>query len=343
MGQRAFAKFLLELSAMLEAGMSPESAFVALRNGWSGGGRGQLADALHDRISGGMSLSDACAQDPGLFSPLFSAMLRAGEARGRLPEALADISILIESRLAMRRKLILALLYPSIVLLVAMAVVTFLVTVVTPRFAELYKDLGADLPAVTSSLITTTDAIRNSVWWVLGAVICVAVGFSLLRRSMLGRVIGDWLMLKIPVVKGINKKSISARFARAYSSLIAGGVEIVKAVRLSGSATGNCIAEQILINASKRVEKGEPLSKALADDRTLSPELLQTLASGEQTGRGDELLSRLAVNLEAEVAHAMTAIMICLPVLATLIVAGMVVWIALAIMVPWFQLPGLIV
>lgn len=326
---------------MLSAGMAPEAALTALRTRRYGAGRPALADAILLQVHDGAPLAPACAKASVLFTPLFSAMLKAGEARGRFPEALAAVADLIESQLRTHRKIVLALVYPTMALLLAVAVAGFLVLAVTPRLSRMYHDCDATLPPVTTSLIATADAIGAHA--VAGAIGLVCIGLlpAVLSRSRRWRVWFDWLKLKVPLVGGFNRKRCSARFARAYGALMSGGVDIGRALKLAGPAMGNLIAEQVIVNAGHGVAAGRPLSAALNNIELLDPQLLSAIETGERSGRGDELLAHVADALEAEIAHALSILMVCLPLGALCLVAAMVAWIALAIAVPWFTLSTL--
>ena len=148
--------------------------------------------------------------------------------------------------------------------------------------------------------------------------------------------------LHVPGIGHVMRRVVTARFARAYGLLTTGGIDIGRAVRLAGSATGNAIAEQVMVNASGRVDRGEPLSAALHGDRLFLPILREELQSGEESGQTDIIMLRVAVQLDAAVRDAMTVLTILPQALILVLLGGLVLWIALAIMVPWFQLPGII-
>lgn len=340
--QAELAQFLSGYADMLNSGMPTEVALSSMRGPAMGARRRRLVQALSQPEMSGAVFSERCAAYPAVFPPLYVAMFRAGEVRGRLPDSLKAVSSLILTRLALRRRMILALIYPVVVLVLATILATSLVTFALPNLVESYTELKQPLPKVTSSLIRTVAFVRSYSAVALATVAALIVGLGIFRRTIRGKVTTDWLRSRLPVLKSLTRKTVTARFARAYGSLLEGGIDITQAIRLSASATHHCLAEQVLINASRGVARGAPLSTTLQDEGFLDPRLLEILATGEKTGRADTMLAQLADALDAEVANIMTALMIALPILGIVLLGLLVGWLALAIMIPWVELPGLI-
>ncbi len=297
---------------------------------------------LMRELTAGTPLPEAFARTPGLATSLELAVITASDAHGGLPDAMASLADAAEVRMRFRRRLQLAMLYPALVCVVGAGVVAFLVTFVIPRFTDLFVSLGHELPPVTRALLAFAGGCTRYGPPIIAAALALAAAARLARRTTTGRVLGDWLVLHAPGARALARRVATARFARAYGLLTAGGVAIGRAVRLAGSATGNTIAEQVMINASHQIDGGTPLSAALRNDRLFDPRLREGLAGGEQTGQTDVAMQRLATMLDASVRDAMTVLTTLPQVILVVVLSALVLWIAVAIMLPWFQLPGLI-
>jgi general secretion pathway protein F len=342
LNERQRIGFFRRFGSALAAGIPAITALDSLARSHRSPAVRRIVQRLTLALDAGMTLPQAFAQVDGLCSPLDLAVIEASDAHGGQPEAFAQLAEAAESRLRFQRGLQLSMLYPLLVTLVGAAAITFLVTFVIPRFIDLFGTLGHQLPTATRTLLAFARGFAAYGPWAAGICIVAAIAARLARRTTMGSVLGDWLLLHLPGVGAIVRRAATARFARAYGLLTAGGIDIGRAVRLAGAATGNVIAEQVMVNAAQLVDRGTPLSLALRQDRLFLPILREEIESGEQSGQTDVTMLRTAVQLDASVRDAMTVLTILPQVLVLVVLGGLVLWIALAIMVPWFQLPGII-
>jgi type II secretory pathway component PulF len=340
LSQRQTAVLLGRWGSMLRSGIPPDAALerLARRRDRSG----LVAAFLREQIAEGRSVAEAMGALPRVFSPLAVAMCHAGEASGRLPEAMEGVSALLEERGRRTLAFQIGLIYPVIVLVVGMGLITFLMLFVLPRFVEMLDSLDAPLPAVTRSLMATSHGVVRYGPVAMVALVLLWVGFGFLSRTLSGRVLSDWVRLHAPLSRGFVRRVVSTRFARVYAQLLASGVQVGEAVRLSGAGTGNLIAEQVMVRAREGVATGIPLSEAMGDDRIFLPDLKDALETGEASGQTDELLTKLADRLDHELKQIMMAWAVIPGVLILLLLGVFVGWIVLAVLVPWFQLPGLL-
>ncbi len=338
---RQTADLMRRLSSLLRSGIPPAEALDRLARR-RGGAFARAVRHLADGVKDGATLSESMRSLPRLFSRLDLAMCQAGESAGRLPEALADGSRLLEERIRRRLAFQVSLIYPAIVLSLGVAVTTFLMVVVLPRFIDMFDAFDAELPAVTRALIATSQAVTRYGPAVALAACLLIVATRLFARTHHGHVLMDFMALKSPFTTAMVRRAVTTRFARVYAQLLECGLPIDSAVRLAGEASGNLIAEQVMIGAAATVEDGRPLSTALADDRIYLPALRDELETGEASGRTDELLVTLADRIDAELKQMMVALTV-LPGIAILLLLGLFVgWIVLALMIPWFMLPSLV-
>jgi len=333
---KQLAFFLRHLAGLLETGIPVGTALIHLEERRAGGKIRRLVQRLRSFLAQGRTFGDAVERCPRVFLPVYRAMIVAGETAGRLPEILREIADLLESAIKRRRRLVLAMLYPCFVILLAAGAMVVLAGFVFPRFKEFFDSEHAELPAVTRSLLVTAGVLKWLLPWI-GAVLVFAVFARLvLRGSTLGRTVSDYLALAWSPFRSLHRKEVTARCARALGMLQECGLPIVRSIRLAGAAGGNAIAEQIFVNAGRLVDRGQPLSEALGRPRLLDSGLVPVLRAGEQTGALDQMLRRLADELDAEVQHARRIRMVAGMTLTIVLLGVLVGWIVIAVMSAYF-------
>jgi type II secretory pathway component PulF len=336
--QKQLAGFLRQMGSLLEAGLPVGTALMQLSGRRQGKGVSQLIARLQTSLEQGNSFGKAAGNCDGFVSPLYGAMLVAGETSGRLPELIRQVADLIEADIKRKRMRFLALLYPCCVMVMAMVLLAVLVGVVFPRFQAFFDSMGAELPAVTRGLISTMEAVRQALPWIAPGAMGLVVLVVLLHERPTGRKALDFLALKVSPFRSMHRKRATSNCARTLGLLQECGVPIVRSVRLAAPASGNRITEETLMKASYQVEQGNPLSEALGHPRFLVPEFILALRAGEQSGTLDQTLKRLADDLDAEVQHARSIRMTVGMILTILLLGGFVGWIVIAFMTAYFSL-----
>jgi type II secretory pathway component PulF len=341
LSDRQTADLMRRLASLMQSGIPATEALARIgrrRRGRIAVVVGQLEQGVRE----GATVAESMRTLPRVFSRLNLAMCQAGESAGRLPEALADGARLLEERMRRRLAFQVSLIYPAIVLTLGVALTTFLMLVVLPSFIEMFDEFDAELPRITRALISTSQAVTHYGPVVaLAGIVAIVLG-RFFARTRHGHVLMDWMALKMPLSSTLTRRAVTGRFARVYAQLLECGVPIAAAVRLAGEATGNLIAEQVMIGAVETVEAGRPLSSALVDDRIYLPSLHDELETGEASGQTDELLVTLADRIDAELKQIMVALTVLPGILILLFLGVFVGWIVLALMIPWFMLPGLV-
>lgn len=293
------ATFTRQLSTMTTAGLQITESLTILRNQSKPVLSEVISSILLD-VQGGSSLAAAMVKHPAVFTKVYVALVKSGEAAGVLDEVLARLADNLERQREFQLKIKSAMVYPAIVVL-GMIGVSFLVMVmVMPKLTALFVDFGAELPLPTKILISVSN-LTSKLWWVelIGAA-AVFQFYRLSMRTRLGRLKMDEFKLKIPIVGKLSKQIILTEVSRTLSLLVATGISIIDALEVVSGATGNVVYEQSLKDAARQVEKGFPLAFALASDSIYPQIVPQMVSVGEETGKLDEVLSKLAKYFEVE-------------------------------------------
>ncbi|RMG19118.1 MAG: type II secretion system F family protein [Planctomycetota bacterium] len=303
--------------------------------------RAVLRDVRRD-VAQGASLADAIARRPELFPPASISVIRAGEEGGALDGALLRTADFAERELALERRLKAALAYPAVLSLLSLGAVVFLLTWVVPRFAAIYDDLGGALPLPTRILMATGDVLAR--WWWLGTLLLVACGMAIARAlaSEQGRRRRDELLLRLPLVRAVVAQASIARFARTLGTLLASGVDILRALEIGVQAAGNRVFCERLGEAVAPVREGAPLARPLAGTQLFPPQVVEMISVGQETGQLAEVLEQVGARADAEVDHALKIFVTALEPALIVCVAGVVFFVVLAALLPIFNLNTMI-
>ena len=293
--------FSRQLAAMLSAGMPIVASLEALEEQSDNQNFKKVIGQVRASIENGSALSDSFRQFPSVFDHLYCNMVKGGETGGKLAETIGRLAGFLESSAKLRRKVKSAMMYPTIVMTIAIGIAIAMITFVVPTFGEMFSDFGAKLPAPTQFLLNVSKWMRAYGLIVLGAVIIAIIVYKKWKSTPSGARAVDAFILRLPVFGELNKKVASARFARTLGQLIRSGVPILSSLEISAGATGNKVAEEIVLNARGAVEKGEPLSSAMLTQTVFPGMLVRMVQAGEKTGRMDEMMDNIAYFYEDEV------------------------------------------
>ena len=298
--------------------------------------------ALRSRIQEGYTLSDSLREHPRVFDSLFCSMVAAGEKSGHLDVVLNRLADYTEQRQRLKSRLLQAMLYPLVLLVVATGVVTILLTAVVPKIIEQFDHLGHALPASTRTLIAMSDALQASgVYWLAGLLALLVLGQRLLKNPTM-RLRWDKTLLRLPVIGRVARGLNTARFSRTLSILTASSVPLLEGIQTAAAVSANRYVEQQLLLAADRVREGSSLRAALAELRLFPPMMLYMIASGEQSGELETMLEQAAVNQEREFdTQVGLALGLFEPALVVMM-AGVVLFIVIAILEPMLQLNNMV-
>jgi len=339
---KSLAIFSRQLCVLISSGTQLAEALSAIgRQTKPGPWRDTISD-LHSKVQQGVSLSEAMQTHPEYFDSIYYGLIAAGESTGGLVEMLERLAILKQKQLRMRRSIVGALIYPSLLVVVASSIFSLLLLFVVPRFAMLFDALDVPLPASTQVLVDTSRAFR-SYWWVIALFVAgmVASVYFYLQTPD-GNRFRDTAILRLPYIGSIAKSLATARIIRLLGVLMASHVPVLRALELIRNAAGNVNYAALICKAQEHVEKGELISLAFCDANLISASIYEAIRSGEQSGQLDSLSLSIADFLddENEVAiRSLTSIME--PVI--LIVMGILVGlVALSMFMPLFDLTSMI-
>jgi len=255
-------------------------------------------------IEKGGTFYGALENFPSVFSKLFVAMVRAGEESGTLDKALTSIANQLGQAYQLKKKVKGALIYPSIIVIAILGIGFLMMTKVVPTLASTFKDLGAKLPMSTQLIINTSDFLVNYTAVVLIGAFVFFVGMKMFFRTSVGQRGRDKFLLITPLIGELVKEINAARTARTFSSLLAAGVDVITALKITGEVVQNHYHQDILKIAEKKVQKGGKLSDAFIENDNLYPPLMgEMIAVGEETGALADMLGKVADFYEEEVAQ----------------------------------------
>ncbi len=286
--------FSRQFATLLSAKISLSSGLKTLYNQTPNLALKETINELSSDIDAGLSLSQALERHPQVFSEFYINMVRSAEVTGRIESVMDFLADYLEKEVALVSRVRNALIYPVIVIILFVVVAGLMITLVLPQLAPIFKESGVSLPFFTMALINI--GIFMAQWWWAVVVILLVFVFLLFDyfRTPEGRIVYDELSVKLPVLGGLSKKVIVARFAEATSVLIKGGIPITQAIEIASHTIDNVVYKDILHDAAEYIRAGELMSEALEKSRAFPALVCQLLAVGEATGRLEELLSRIS-------------------------------------------------
>jgi len=291
--------FTRQLATMINAGLPITDALNLLQLQSGPRMSGAVGQIMAD-VQSGVSLSEAMSKHPALFSKVYVALVRAGEAAGVVETILIRLADTLEKGRAFHGKVISAMIYPIIILVGMAAVIILMMVVVVPKLTEVYKQFDAQLPLATRIVVGMSDAFMNY-WWLI--MIGVVGGVGVIGRYMrrpAGRRWWDSLVYKFPVTGALARETMLTELTRTLALLVGSGVAIVEAINIVAEAVGSVVVEAEMKLIAKRVEKGFSLAVSFGESPSFPPIVGQMVAVGEETGKLDDVLTKLSSYFESE-------------------------------------------
>jgi len=299
--------------------------------------RAMVEDILA-QVEGGKTLYAAFSQYPEVFNKVYLALIAAGEASGTLDVSLKRLADQQEKDASMIARIRGAMTYPAIVLLVIVVVIIFMMVAVVPQVENLYKDVGEKLPVATAILVAISNFVMNF-WWFILILLGAAVWFFVqFRKTEVGEKWLAQLKLNVPVFRGLFQRLYNARFARTAQMLLSAGVPMLETLKISGEAMNNPILEGEITEAAAMVRSGKPLSVALKDKPYILPLVPRMAATGEQSGKVDEMLGKAAKVYEDELDERIEAISTMIEPILMVLLALVAAGIVAAVLFPIYSL-----
>lgn len=330
--------FSRQFGAMLSAGMPIVSALEAQEEQADHPNFKIVIHAVRQAIENGAALSEAMRQFPSIFDDLYCNMLRGGETGGQIAETIQRLAGFLEANARLKRKVKSAMMYPVIVLCIAMMLAIAMIVFIVPVFGEMFSDFGANLPKPTQFLLDVSDKIREFGLYILVAVVIAVIVFKKWKATDKGAYAFDSFVLRLPIVGELTRKVASARFARSLGEMIKSGVPILTSLEIVSGATGNRVTGRIVAKMRKSVEIGEPLSSAMENQTVFPMMLCRMLQAGEKTGKVDEMMDNIADFYDDEVETMLAGLTSLLEPLLMVFLGVIIGGIVLCMFLPIFKM-----
>lgn len=297
-----------------------------------------VIEEVHDDVQKGETLSSAFAKHPKFFPEMMVQMANAGEASGSLETSFERLTTHFEKDAHLKALVAKSMVYPIILICVIVGVVILMMTVIVPQFTSTFDEIGAELPGITKAVMAVSDFIIH--WWWLALIIIVAIVVFLkaFKKTERGALLFGRIMLKMPLFGPLSVKTAAARFTRTLSTLISSGMALVEAIHITGKIMTNAVVQAAMVKAEEDVTQGFPLSVPLMESEVFPVMVPQMVKIGEETGSLDEMLSKIANYYDEEVEIATEALVAAMEPLIIIVMAGTVVPIILAVLMPMFSL-----
>lgn len=332
---KALMIFTRQLATLIDAGLPLLQSLTVLGKQEPNPVLKATVNSLGDSVQGGSTFSEALAQHPKIFNKLFVNMVKAGELGGVLEVVLNRLAEYQEKAQKLKSKIISAMVYPTIVLFIAVGILIFLMLVIVPKFKAMFADMGTDLPAISKIVFGISDWFFNSplflpnfVW--IFAIVAILIGvFKSLSKTPNGRRKIDTLLLNAPLIGPIQRKSAVTRFARTLGTLVTSGVPILQALNITKETAGNAIVADSIERVYNSVKEGESIVTPMSASSVFPPMVISMVDVGEETGQLPDMLLKVADVYDDEVDNAvgaMTSMMEPLMIVFLAVVVGGIVF-----------------
>lgn len=335
--QNDLVNFTRQMSTMVAAGLPLTEALSILKT-QSAPAMARVVTKVLQEVEAGSSLSDALEVSSNVFPRVYIALVRAGEAAGVLDEILKRLASSMEKQREFSSKTKGAFVYPVIVTIGMIAVGVIMMVFVVPKLTEMYKDFGADLPLPTKILMAVSDMFIKYGYVMLAVVGAGLYFFRKWAKTEVGNLLLEEFIFKIPIVGNLQKQMIFAEFTRTLGLMIGAGISILEALRIVADAMGSRLLGMKVLAVADKVEKGQPLAGTLAQVQEFPPIVAQMVAVGEQTGKVDEILEKLAIYFEGESETAVKALTTALEPLIMVVMGIGVGLLVMAVIMPIYNL-----
>jgi type IV pilus assembly protein PilC len=335
--------FSRQFATMIEAGLNVVSSLVILEEQTDDEYFASVVKEIRADVEGGLLLSQALGRHPKIFSRLYVSMVEAGEAAGILDQVLDRVAFQIEKDTQIRRRVKGAMMYPTMVMIFATLVLVGLLMFLVPVFVNIFAQLGGKLPTLTQYVVSASNVLR-SYWFIIFPLFFLTIwAVRRFKRTEQGRQLWDRIKLKIPMKIGdVVLKVTMARFSRTLSTLVAAGVDIIKALEITGQTAGNWVVEEALSGVRAKVHQGVPIAQPLIENDVFPPMVSQMVKIGEETGELEKMLSKIADFYEDEVDSSIATLTSIIEPLMMIAVGMMVGVIIIAMYLPMFKMLSLV-
>ncbi len=334
--------FTRQLATMVDAGLAMVQSLQALADQTTSKIMRDVIRDVTSRVESGDSFSDALQKHPKVFNRLYVCMVAAGERGGLLAEILARLAVYLENTARLRKKVKSAMMYPIVVTCVAIGITIFLLVKVVPVFGEIFKSFNAKLPAPTLFLVDLSNFVKSYLIVFAFAAAGIVWGWLYFIKTPAGRQFWDSRRIKLPIFGSIAHKICLARFTRTLASLIRSGVPILEVLQIVAQTVGNVVMEKAVKTAAADIEKGESISAALGRHPVFPVMIIRMVTAGEQTGKIDSMLERIADFLDEEIETTLSGLTALIEPILIVVLGVVVGGMVICMFLPIFKLPDIV-
>lgn len=333
--------FSQQLSTLYKAGLPLLTALSSLKEQNENRKFREVIEDICRLIEGGSTLFEAIAKHPEVFPSVYSHMVRVGEVTGRLGEALDRFVTLEQRSMRTRQKIKEAMRYPKLVVLSLILAFAVLITFVIPRFAQIFAQFKTPLPLPTRIMITINTIFQNYALYVLLLITALFLLLRYLLRTSQGRFFWDRMKIRLPLLGPLFLKAELSRFTYSFVMLNQSGIPILQALEITAKTVDNTLLSKAIEKITARIQEGWPLAEAMRESGSFTPMVTQMVAVGETSGTLDTMLLRVTEHYDVEVENGIRRLSTYLEPILTLVIATGVLFLALAVFLPWWNLASL--
>jgi type IV pilus assembly protein PilC len=335
--------FTRQFATMIGAGLPLVQALEILSKQTENSSFAKTIGDIKSDVEGGSTFADALRKFPRIFTDLYSNMVAAGESGGILDTILVRLATYIEKSQKLKRKVKGAMVYPSVVITVAILVIAIIMIFVVPTFGKMFSQLGGTLPAPTQLIINISNFLSGIGGLIILACIIGTVMFIVqFRRTEVGQIATDKLLLKVPVIGILLRKVAVAKFTRTLGTLVSSGVPILDGLNITAKTAGNKVIEKAVFEVRQGVSEGKTIAEPLSQSKVFPPMVNQMISVGESTGALDNMLGKIADFYDDEVDQAVANLTSMIEPMLMVFLGGTVGFIVVAMYLPIFKLITLI-
>jgi type IV pilus assembly protein PilC len=334
--------FTRQLATMVDAGLAMVGSLQALAEQTNNKTMHDVIKDVCSRVESGDSFSAALQKHPKVFNKLYVCMVQAGEKGGLLAEILARLATYLENSARLRKKVKSAMMYPTAVTIIAIGITIFLLVKVVPVFGEIFAGFGAKLPAPTQFLITFSNFVKKYIIPILIAGGAGVYGWLFYIKTKAGREFWDRLRIRLPIFGSIAHKICLARTTRTFASLVRSGVPILEVLTIVANTSGNVVMEKAIGVASADIEKGDSIATALSKHPIFPAMIVRMITAGEQTGKIDAMLERVADFLDEEIETTLSGLTSLIEPLLIVFLGVVVGGIVICMFLPIFKMSEIV-
>ncbi len=334
--------FIRQFATMIDAGLPLVQCLDILSSQGDNKAFNRILKDIKSNVEQGSTFSESLRKHPKVFDELFVNLVAAGELGGILDTILQRLAVYIEKRVKLKRQVRSALVYPTAVGLIAVGVLSILLTFVIPSFQAMFADFGGEdeLPGPTRLVIALSEGFIHYLPFTILSIIVGAAGFSYSYRQPRGKEFWHRLLLTLPVLGQVMRKIAVARFTRTLGTLLTSGVPILDALEIVAKASGNVVIEKGIQATAAKIREGRTMAEPLMETKVFPPMVVQMIGVGEQTGALDQMLNKIADFYEEEVDVAVAGLTSLLEPIMMVVIGGMVGFMLIAMYMPIFSIAG---